>query len=196
MSIIEEQPPSDTSYPLAEWLTRLFRQARAEDFSIAERLSTSVRAGYGGARQDVDIAFDVPASPSYITMVIDTLRPVNQLGFSVDLVNETFSYTEAGVWSTTISFNIEGISELNQSRTFRARIYNVTDAVEVAFAVVPVSRNQGDIWFSVTLISDIIAADVNKVLRIELGGGDAISNGTLVGASIAANRVNELGVLV
>jgi len=179
-----EPPPSKVVEFDGQWIRWIF--------NLYTHVKQSVKAGYGGARQIADVAFDVPASPSYITMVIDTLRPVKQLGFSVDLVNETFSFTEAGVWSTVISFNLEGIAELNQSRTFRARIYNVTDAVEVNYASVPVSRNQGDVFFSATLIADITDADINKILRIEMGGADAISNGTLINASIAVNRVSEV----
>ncbi len=159
--------------------------------SLFTKVEEKVTAGYGGAFQNTDALFDVPATPNYNTMIVDTLRPVNQLGFSVDLGAETFTFTSQGVWKVNISFNLSGINELNQSRTFIARIYNVTDSVQAAFVSVPVSRNQGDVWFTAPITMDVIPSNVNKTFRVELGGGDAIAGGTLIGAGVSANRVDE-----
>ena len=160
---------------------------------LISAINELVIAGYGGGVQVANLAYDIPAL-TYITLPIDTLVPAVQRGMVTDLVNDTISFKVEGVWRLSVSFNIENITELNASRTFSVRPYNVTQGIPDAPVVVPVSRNQGDIYFITTVLLDNLVQ--GDEYRIEIGGGDAISGGTLIEAQIQANNVTELGELI
>lgn len=178
------------------------RAAWEEFFRLTSRLeylediiSSLVPAGYGGGEQIATVAsFNIPAT-TYITVPIDTLSPAIQRGMVADIATDTYKIEIPGVWRFNALLNIENITEVNSSRTFIWRIYNVTDSAVIASVVVPVSRNQGDILTNISAVEDVTDALVGKTLRIEVGGVDAISNGTLVNASIQGNYINEFGLL-
>jgi len=180
-----EPPPSKVTEFDGQWIRWLF--------NLYQHVKPSVKAGYGGAFQSADITpFDIP-STTFITLPYDTLRPANSIDFSVDLVSESFNFGSTGAWKLSIGFNIAGITELNQSRVFGVELYNTTDSVVVANAVSPVSRNQGDVFFSTTVMFDISPSQVGKTLIIRMGGtSDSIAGGTLIAANIAVNRVSEV----
>ncbi|MGB5685924.1 MAG: hypothetical protein WBM35_08935, partial [Candidatus Electrothrix sp.] len=196
MTIEESQAGEFFTAEQREWLDRMFAQARDEDNRMFQRTSVLAAylrqctlAGYGGAVQIADIAFDIPAL-TYRTIPIDTLEPVVQRGVVIDLINDTIGFSFDGVWRFSVSFNIENIDEQNSSRTFNVRPYNVTQDVPGASIVVPVSRNQGDIYFVTTLILDNVI--VGDDYRVEVGGVDAIAGGTLIEAQIQANNLTEI----
>ena len=153
-------------------------------------------AGYGGATQEANISFDIPVT-TYITVPFDTkIFPTTERGFIVDLAAETFKFTVKGAWAVNVTFNLENITELNSSRTFNIRLFNVTDATAGKTSVVPVSRNQGDVLVAITFLVNIDATLVNKNFRLEVGGFDAVAGGDLVNASVSATQAAEIGALV
>ena len=149
-----------------KWFFTLYERVRI----IADLIVQMTVAGYGGASQEADIGFNIPAG-TYITLPYDTLTfPSNERGFIVDIAADTFKFTAKGAWRFSVDFNIENISEQNQSRTFELRLFNVTDVTVINTFVVPVSRNQGDILQSLSFLVSIPDSLVDKVFRIELGG--------------------------
>jgi len=180
------EDPSDLRRYLDEELRRI-----GSAISVIEQYTKGlVVSGYGGGVQIADIAYDIPAV-TYRTLPIDTLEPAVQRGMVTDLVNDTISFKVDGVWRLSVSFNVENITELNASRTFNVRPYNVTQATAGPPIVVPVSRNQGDIYFITTVLLDNLLE--GDVYRIEVGGGDAIDGGDLIESAIQANNVTNLG---
>ena len=192
MSYRRDPVPENTE-DLRRYIDNEFRKIEDETDAIEAYMAQLTVAAYGGGQQVADIAFDIP-EVTYITLPMDTLSPTVQRLVKIDLIADTITFLVEGVWRISVSFNIENITELNSSRTFEVRIYNETQAVSATPLAIPVSRNQGDIFFSTSFIVDgVVPGDI---YRVELGGIDAIAGGDLIDAQIQANNLTELGELL
>lgn len=165
---------------------------RVEDAFIAsnELIGSLSVAAYGFADLTTPQLFDIGAG--YDTIPFDSA--FSGRGIDFDTANNTFNFNVSGYWRLSYFVNIQNITELNQSRNFEIRAYNVTQAAAEPAIVYPVSRNQGDILASVSLIIQI--NNTNDNFRLEIGGVDAITGGTLSDVNISANVVSELQTLV
>jgi hypothetical protein len=147
-------------------------------------------SGYGAVSQETDIPnFDLGAG--WVTLPFDTLTTPTQRGVSFDLGAETFTFTVEGVWRFSAGFAIEGHDNSPSSaRLTNMRFFNITQATGSSGIPVPIARNIEDTTF---IFTDLITVpNTTDVFRIELGGGDAVTGGTMIGTSLAVNFVDNL----
>ena len=194
MTYIHRPVPVDAS-DLQRYIDQELRELANQIAVMEEVISELVIAGYGGGVQEADIPlFNIPAL-TYVALPIDTLSPAVQRGMTTSLTNNTVTFTVAGTWRLNIEFNLENIIEQNASRVFNLRAWNVTDSAQLDYAAIPVSRNQGDVFMSWCFLAEIPDSLLNKEIRMEVGGVDAVDGGTLINASVQANFVSEIGLL-
>lgn len=168
--------------------------ARTDDILIG-----LVPAGYGWGNQEAVVPFDIPGSPSFITLPFDTVGPTGLLaprGCTFAPATETFSIDRHGIWRLDISFNIQGHNSVNFGRVFDVVIYDVTTASIAGQASVGLGRNQEDTFFSLSTMFQVVPSQVGDTFRVELGGGDAVTGGDLLFSNVALQFVSEFGSLI
>lgn len=152
-------------------------------------------SGYGGGTQQANVAFGV--TTGWTTIPLDTLRPADQRGVTVNLSNNSISVATESVWRLSYDFSIEGHNSSNSGRVTYIRMYNITDGIaSPGEIVVGVGRNQEDTSNSGSFLFDVQPASVNKEIVLQIGGGDAITGGDLIGASLQVNQISELGAFI
>ena len=105
-----------------------------------------------------------------------------------DRANGTLSTTEAGVYLLNISFDLT-FNEVNASQNYFARIFNVTDSLEMANLEFFVGRNTGGSSAGVSVLAN--ATGGGKLIRLELGGGDTLANVVRKSITFGAHRVSN-----
>jgi len=196
MPISEEQPPSETEYNLSEWLVRIFRQARDEDAMQRRAILNLVPAGYGGGQQVANVAHDILTA--YSTVPFDTLNPTVNRGVSFNTINNTFTFTAAGIWTIFFNMSLQGFNSLNSGRNFTARLYNVSQSVAGDGVIIGVGRNMQDIFVSTGFLVQISQSNVVNAdeIRLETGNASAdITGGTIINAMTQVTYSSELGAL-
>ena len=101
----------------------------------------------------------------YVTNIITTPRGITQ-----DFATESLAFDTPGVWSISIGFSISH-NELNLSRTIDVRLFNITDGSPGLSSTVGVGRNNGVTTYSLTILVEILTADVGDAWRVEISGG-------------------------
>ncbi len=153
-------------------------------------------AGYGGMDLATPVAFDITAG--YSTVPFDALSPAVPRGVTFDLVNNTFTMTQAGVWQFIYNMNLSGHNSTNGGRNFNLRLWNVTLGQLVSKELSQgIGRNETYTLVSVSTLIEVpqIAVDDSHVYRIEVGGADAVTGGTLTIDIAQFVYESELGIL-
>jgi len=146
-------------------------------------------SGYGSVSQDIDIPnFDLGAG--WVILPFDTLDTPTQRGISFDIGAETFTFTTNGVWRFSGGFSLEGHNNSQQSRLTHIRFFNITQGTGSNEIPVSIARNAEDTTFNFTNLINV--PNDTDVFRIEIGNGDVVTGGTLIGTSIAVNFVDNL----
>jgi len=156
-----------------------------------------VPSGYGGMSVDPPQSFDIVGA--YTTVPFNTNNPLASRGLTINLTNDTVTFTTPGVWLFTFLFNIAGHNSSNGGRNYNIRIWNVTLGQVFGKSVQEgIGRNETYTVasFSVQVEVSQISVDDSHEYRIEVGGGDSATGGTLNLAIAQFSFVSELGLLV
>jgi len=171
---------------------------------VDERLDTLEKAivelvpsGYGGMSLDPSQSFDIVAA--YTTVPFNTDNPLASRGLTINLTNDTVTFTTPGVWLFTFLFNIAGHNSSNGGRNYNIRIWNVTLGQVFGKSVQEgIGRNETYTVasFGVQVEVSQISVDDSHEYTIEVGGGDSATGGTLNLAIAQFSFVSELGLLI
>lgn len=102
-----------------------------------------------------------------------------------------FTTNLKGVWSLQVTVAFEHNSS-NQGRITNLRFWNVTDGVAVGLdEIIGIGRNQEATTWSAALMFETDADLATKQIRLELGGGDAITGVVYTTQSISLFNVGE-----
>jgi len=164
---------------------------------VDELLSILVPSGYGGMSLATPVLFDIVAA--FTTVPFDSSNPAASRGITFNLTNNTYTFTEKGVWQLMFNFALEGHNSSNGGRNFGLRIFNVTTATPASVTVQQgIGRNETYSLVSLSLLTEITQAsvDAGEAFRFEVGGADSATGGTLNLALGQFSHVSELGLLV
>ncbi|GAG21606.1 unnamed protein product, partial [marine sediment metagenome] len=120
-----------------------------------------VLSGYAGlyAVDITGLSDVIPATWTTITYP-DTISAAGPRGATVNLTNDSVAFNIPSEWQVSITFNTT-FNELNASRRFELRMFNITKAEAVAVDwVIGVGRNTDATNFSTTLIFNIDSDEV------------------------------------
>ena len=155
-----------------------------------EALNLWVTAGYGGINQSVPIAL-ADLGAGWTILLADTNIITTPRGVTQDFATESIAFDTPGVWSISISVALSH-NELNASRTIGVRLFNITDVSAGVSSVIGVARNVGVTNFSVSLLVEILTADVGDAWRVEVSGGvDAFTTVVEDSFTFSATLVSE-----
>lgn len=154
-----------------------------------------VLAGYGGMYGlDVVVGAVIPAT--WTTMAFFNVEAPTPARFvTINLPNDSIAFDIEGVWALDITLNVEH-DEINASRRFELRIYNLTKAVATPLDwVIGIGRNTDASEFGPSLLVNIPAANVGDQYVLQWQSADTINVVALPAISFTANHVGELGQL-
>ena len=115
---------------------------------------------------------DIPVG-SFITITqFDTVN-IPGRGITLDASADTVSFEFEGVYRVSLMFAIEH-NELNSSRQFELRLFNVNDASGLSSTVIGIGRNVGVTNFTASFLVNISVSDVDDVYRVEVGNADTV----------------------
>lgn len=157
-------------------------------------LDAFVGAGYGGVFlntptgiADLGLGFvEVP----YNTGSISAPRLITQ-----DTANNGIIFLTEGIWSINVLLTLSH-DEQNSSRQFDVRLQNATVGSTAYITPIGIGRNVGVTNWSTTILAEVSAASEGDLFIIEIGGGNAVTNVTVEGASLTATHSSEFkGIL-
>jgi hypothetical protein len=109
---------------------------------------------------------------------------------TTDLLAGTVTFDHIGTYRINVNVNLSHDQQANSRKT-NVRLFNVTDATALPNIItMSIGDNQTATNIAVSSLMEIDASNVNKSIRVELGGGDAVSNITGV-AFFDVNMVSE-----
>ena len=140
---------------VSEWVAGNFQPAARSSMSIANVGFSSIGLGW--------------------TVIDNYDSQVIPRGITNNLVAGTMAFNLYGVFQVSVGINLDH-NETNQGRQTFIRFFNVTDGAQSG-GLIPVSigRNQPGLNFSDSFEAEILAADINKEFRLEIGGGSSIT---------------------
>jgi hypothetical protein len=173
------------------YLIEQLREITRHIDAIEVVLPTLVIAGYGGMDLATPTAISLTGG-GWVTVPFDAEEPAVPKGVTVNLGNETLTVDTAGLWRVNIGFNIEGHNEVaSGGRTIFMRLYDVTAGTPGTSYPIGIGRNTADTDVNLGGLFQIAIA--GNSIRLEIGGGDDVTGGTLVTANFQLNHVGELG---
>ncbi len=158
-----------------------------------EALKLWVAAGYGGITQETPTGIgDIGGGIlNWETLVADTISTAVPRGVDQLLATNALSLNAAGVWSVSVSFSISH-NEVNSSRQFSIRIFDITSASAGKATLIGIGRNSGVTTFATTFLLDITPGQTGDDWRIEVGGtADNITGVDENSYAFNANLVSE-----
>ena len=159
--------------------------AMAAAIAAQATADAAVKAMYGQVRDNTPQAQTINAGWTPL-LNYDTALP-SPVGVTQNLAAGTLELLGPGVYSLNATFDITFTSS-NAGRNTHMRLFNVTDGVAVIDFQVPIGRDVDGATAAVTGLFD--APTGNKVCRLEVGGGDALSNVSRRGCAFGVHRVS------
>jgi len=176
------------------YLIEQLREITRHIDAIEGTLPNLTLAGYGGMDLTTPTAISLTGG-AWVTLPFDTESPVVSKGITVNLSTETLVVDRAGIWRLNVGFNIEGHNEVPSSgRTIFMRLFDVTAGTPGASFPIGIGRNTADTNAYICVLTAIAIA--GNSIRVEIGGGDDVTGGSLVAASFQLNHVGELGLFL
>lgn len=123
------------------------------------------------------------------TIPLDTAGAVRAI--TINLGNDSFAFQYDGVYQITLSGSLNH-NNLNAGRTVNIRLFNVTLGTPLPGAFpIGISRNVEDTVITISLLAEITDAEKGQEMRIEIGGGDAVSLVSISTMNVAIANVSE-----
>ena len=141
-----------------------------QDF-FTPALEVLAYAAYGGLyRSDVAPQGPLAIGAGWTTVEFDASTVATPRGMTVDVANNTFAITLAGVYSLNFSIGLEH-DESQQGREFNWRVWDTVDADQLFVRTIGTGRNQAVTTYAKHIQFELAEADVGHPLRIDVGGG-------------------------
>ena len=153
--------------PFATWLPDL----------SAGILDSMTGAGYGGVNLSTPTGI-ADLGAGFITLPVDTDVVAIPRLVTQDTANDGLEFDQEGVWTANVIFSLSH-DEVNNSREFIVRTFNVTESTAGPSAPIGIGRNNGVTTFSASLLVEISADAAGDLFVIQVGGGDAIASVTV-----------------
>ena len=130
-------------------------------------------AAYGSMALSAPVSGpDIPVGSFIPITQFDTVN-IPGRGISLDASADTFSFDFEGVYRVSLIFAIDH-NEVNASRQFELRLFNVTDVSAGAVTVIGMGRNVVVTNFTISFLVDISASNVDDAYRIEVGNANTV----------------------
>lgn len=150
-----------------------------------------VTAGYGGigvdsadAMADLGVGWEKVAG--FDTNIITTPKNVVH-----NLPNGALGFSKEGLWQISVKVTLT-FAEAVGSRTVKVRLWNLTKAAVASPAFnFFVGRDTAGANLAFTLNEEIITADVDDLIQLEVGGGDVFTTVINIGTTFQANHISE-----
>jgi hypothetical protein len=107
------------------------------------------------------------------------------------VTNNSFLFNYDGVYQLSLYFNFNH-DEQNQSRSFQARLWNLTDGIPEGLVIdVGVGRNNTATIVSLASLIEITEAETGKEYQLQIGNGDTIGTITNFNSFVDLMMVSE-----
>lgn len=183
---------AEDSHPTSA-ITGLDTKQAEQDQALADTqnfvINTFVPAGYGGIYDPGPRAMDLGAA--YLIVNFSEAVVDSPVGVDQDFPQNGLIFESEGVWLVSIHFTLSGHNSSNAGRTTYGRLRNTTQGVNGNGIPVGIGRNQEDTNFSIVTLQQISAGAVGDVFKLQLGGGDTITGGSLVGTEFSVAHVSQ-----
>jgi hypothetical protein len=145
--------------------------------------------GRAGMRLDVAAAgTDIGAG--FVTPPYDTSAAF-EVGAATDTVAGTFTLNYPGLWTMSITMSLIH-NEAQAGRQTIVRLFNVTKGTDSGGIVVPIARNQPGTLISASFPLQIASGNLGDLVRVEIGGGDAITGITYQSNSVTLVQASPI----
>ena len=144
--------------------------------------------GYGS------MGLSAPVAGPDITGAFQTLNQFDQIpipGYGVTFTPASglVEFAVPGVWALKFGLGMSH-NEAQGGRTTYLRIVRVSNSTELARVPLGIGRNVADTNLYLEMWAEIDDTEINQALRIEIGGGDAISAVTYNALNMKVQRVD------
>ena len=147
--------------------------------------NAAVRAMYGQIKDNTSRAQTISAG--WTPLLNYDTQVAAPIGVTQNAANGTLALTGPGVYVLNYGIDITYTSN-NAGRNTNLRLFNVTDNAVMADVTVGIGRDTDAGSVSGALL--FTAAVGNKVCRLEVGGGDALTGVTRKGCSFGVHRIS------
>jgi len=131
---------------------------------------------------------------TYQTINAFDAEAVTSKGAVASIPNASIAPGYQGVWQMTLILSLSH-NESNSGRFTYVRSYNLTDAIPDSNPVyVPIARNQPGTLMAISILLEILPADVNKEFVIQVGGGSALTSVIIENANYSLQHLDAAPV--
>lgn len=153
-------------------------------------IATSINNTHGGMRKITDQVIGALGATYIPIKPYDSIIYNTNVNINTNLVDGTFRILKQGNYNLIINLSTTLTPDNNSNRNFHIRLYNITDSIPIPnseYAIYIGAYSGGSA--NSTTIGIYLDTNVNKDIRVEVGGGSTFANFTVVSASVAINSV-------